>query len=115
MMIKHAENPVREVPPKSLMDAMEVFVGEGFKNGWLKSTAGLSGTAQGLLIQSKGGKLTLKDGPFTEAKEIVGGFAIVETKTKEEAVAIATQFMELHRVHWPEFECVSEVRVMEEF
>jgi hypothetical protein len=110
MMIKHAESPTPVQPPQALMDAMEKFVGEGFQKGWLKETAGLKRTSEGLRIQSKGGKLTTIDGPFTEAKEVVGGFAIVETATKEEGLEIARQFMELHRIHIPDFECVSEVR-----
>ena len=54
--------------------------------------------------------LTTTDGPFTETKEIVGGFAIVETAIPEDALAVAQQFMELHRLHIPDFECESEVR-----
>jgi len=114
MFIKHAENSHPVVPPKPLMDAMEKFVGEGFKAGWLKETAGLKGTAESTRIRSKGGKLTMTDGPFTEAKEVVGGYAIVETKTKDEAREVARRFMELHQIHWPEFECESEVRPIEE-
>jgi hypothetical protein len=110
MMIKHVEQPKPFQPPKSLMDAMEVFMGEGFKDGWLKETAGLKPTSAGQRIRSKGGKLSFTDGPFTEAKEIVGGFAIVETKTREEGLDIARRFMELHRIHIPDFECESEVR-----
>ena len=113
MMIKHAEQTQPFQPPPSLMDAMGEFVSEGFTKGWLKDTAGLTPTRDGLRISSKGGKLTTTDGPFTEAKEIVGGYAIVETKTREEAIEIAQRFMELHRIHIPEFECVSEVRPAE--
>jgi hypothetical protein len=114
MFIKHAENPQLVAPPKPLMDEMESFVGEGFKAGWLKETAGLKSTAESVRIRSKGGKLTVTDGPFTETKEIVGGYAIVEVKSKDEARHIAHRFMELHRLHWPEFECESEVRPIEE-
>jgi hypothetical protein len=96
------------------MDAMETFVGEGFKKGWLKETAGLKPPSESLHIRSKGGKLTFTDGPFAEAKEMVGGYAIVEVKSKDEARGIAERFMELHRIHWPEFECESEVRQIEE-
>jgi len=110
MMIKHAEPAQPFHPPKSLMDAMGEFVAEGFAKGWLKETSGLKPTSQGTRIRSKGGKLTLTDGPFTEAKEVIGGFAIVETATREEAMALANRFMELHRIHIPEFECESEVR-----
>jgi len=114
MMIKHAEQTQPFQPPDSLNDAMGKFVTEGFTNGWLKDTAGLTPTREGRRIRSKGGKLTVTDGPFTEAKEIVGGYAIVETPTKAEALEIAHRFMELHRVHIPDFECESEVRPAED-
>jgi hypothetical protein len=114
MFIKHPEMPYPVTPPQPLMAAMGAFVGEGFKTGWLKETGGLKGTAESVRIRSKGGKLTTTDGPFAEAKEIVGGYAIVETKTKKEALDVAERFMELHRLHWPELECESEVRQIEE-
>jgi hypothetical protein len=60
-----------------------------------------------------GGRLKVTDGPFTEAKEVVGGYALVEVASKEEALKIAQEFMELHRVHWPAFEGESEVRPLE--
>ena len=110
MFIKHAEHSHPVAPPKPLMDAMETFVGEGFKSGWLKETAGLKSTAESVRIRSKGGALTVTDGPFAESKEVVGGYAIAEVKSKDEALDIARRFMELHRVHWPGFECESEVR-----
>jgi hypothetical protein len=115
MFIKHAETNPRQQPPKGLMDAMEKFVGDSFAKGILKDTGGLVPAHASTYIQSKGGKVTVKDGPFAESKEVVGGYAMVETKTREEALELARQFMELHRVHWPEFECVSEVRQVEEF
>ena len=114
MMIKHTEPAQPFQPPKTLMDAMGEFVTEGFAKGWLKETAGLKPTAKGTRIRSKGGKLTVTDGPFTEAKEVIGGFAIVETSTREEAMAVANRFMELHRIHIPDFECESEVRPFDE-
>ena len=114
MLIKHAEQPSSTPIPQGLNDAMGEFVGEGFKQGWLKDTAGLKGTGDGFRIRSKGGKLTETDGPFTEAKEIVGGFAMVEAKSKEAARELARRFMELHRIHWPSFECECEVRPLEE-
>jgi len=110
MMIKHAEQAEPFQPPQSLMDAMGEFVTEGFTRGWLKETSGLKPTSRGRRIRSKGGKLTVTDGPFTEAKEIIGGFAIVETATHEEAMDVANRFMELHCTHIPDFECESELR-----
>ena len=114
MMIKHAEQAPGIQPPQSLMDAMGAFVGEGFAKGWLKDTAGLKPTRDAVRIRQKNGKLTTTDGPFTETKEIVGGYAIVETKTREEAMEITQRFMELHRIHIPDFECESEVRPAED-
>lgn len=114
MMIKHAELTQPFQPPQSLNDAMGAFVTEGFTKGWLKDTAGLKPTREGVRIRQKGGKLKVTDGPFTEAKEIIGGYAIVETNTRAEALEIANRFMEMHRVHIPDFECESEVRPCDE-
>jgi len=114
MFIKHAETATPVQPPKGLMDAMGGFVAEGFEKGWLKETGGLKGSSESRRIRSKSGKLTVTDGPFAETKEVVGGYAIVETKTKDEAREIGRRFMELHQIHWPEFECESEIRQIEE-
>ena len=115
MMIKHAEGAPGLEHPQGLYEAMGKFVEESFKSGILKDTAGLKRTEHGYRITSKGGKLTRTDGPFTESKEVVGGYAIVETKTQAEADALAQQFMELHRTHVPDFECQCEVRPLEDF
>jgi len=114
MFIKHAETVKPTQPPKALMDAMAEFVGRMFAGGVLKDTGGLKPTSQAYRIRSSGGKLQVIDGPFAETKEVIGGYALVETKSKEEADAVAREFMELHRVHWPEFECESEVRPVED-
>lgn len=115
MFIKHDESLRNQQIPPALNDAMGVFVTRCFADGTLKDTAGLQPTAKGKRLRLKGGKLKVTDGPFTESKEVIGGYAIVETKTYDEAMRIATEFMELHRVHWPEFEGESEVRPMEEY
>ena len=114
MLIKHSERYRVESVPQGLMDAMGKFVEQGFKSGVLKDTAGLKGTAEGHRVRLSGGKLKVSDGPFTEAKEVVGGYAFVETKSKEEALEVARDFMELHRKHWPEFEGECEVRPLED-
>jgi hypothetical protein len=114
MFIKHQEASRDLKIPKALNDAMGEFVTRCFANGSLKDTNGLQPTSNGKRIRSKGGKLETSDGPFTESKEVVGGYAIVEAKTYEEAMKVATEFMELHAIHWPEFECESEIRPMEE-
>jgi hypothetical protein len=94
---------------------MGQFVEESLKGGILKDTAGLKRSEHGYRIKSKGGKLTRTDGPVTESKELVGGYAIVETSTQAEADGLAQRFMELHRVHVPDFEFECEVRPLEEF
>ena len=115
MMIKSDERYRSQPIPQALLDAMGPFVAEGFKNGTLISTGGLKPSSEGHKIRLSGGKMRVSDGPFTESKEIIGGYAIMEFKTKEEALESAKAFMELHRVHWPEFECESEIRPMEDY
>ena len=61
-------------------------------------------------MRVSGGKLNVIDGPFTEAKEVVGGYAQFELKSKQEAIDGAVRFMELHRKHWPGWEGEAEVR-----
>jgi hypothetical protein len=114
MFIRMSEKYRDQAPPQALMEAMGGFVGKYMKNGMVKDTAGLKPSKDGYRIRLTGGKLKVTDGPFTESKEVIGGYAIVETKTKEEAKAVAREFMELHRVHWPELECESEVRQLDE-
>jgi hypothetical protein len=114
MLIKHSESYRTDPIPQALMDAMGEFVTESFNSGILKDTAGLRPTADGFRVRLRGGKLGVTDGPFTETKEVIGGYAIVDVASREEALKVARQFMELHRVHWPSFEGESEVRPLED-
>ena len=115
MMIKHSETHRSEQIPQALMDAMGEFVGEGMKRGILKDTAGLKPTSEGFRVRLSKGQLKVSDGPFTEAKEVIGGYALVELPSKADALEMARQFMDLHRVHWPGFEGESEVRPLEDY
>jgi hypothetical protein len=94
------------------MDAMGKFVQESLANGSLVDTGGLLPSKDGFRLRLAGGKLTVTDGPFTESKEIIGGWAIIKADSKAEAVRFTTQFMELHHKYWPEFEGESELRPM---
>jgi hypothetical protein len=114
MLIKHSESHRSEPIPQALMDAMGEFVTESFKSGVLKDTAGLKPTADGFRVRLSKKQLKVTDGPFTESKEVVGGYAIAEIASREEAEKFATRFMELHRVHWPAFEGECEVRPLED-
>ena len=110
MIVKTADGS--GFPPKELMDAIVKIREEAIKTGEMINDGGLAPTAAGARVRLSGGKLTVTDGPFTEAKEVVGGFAIFELKSKEEAVDRASRFMELHKQHWPGWEGVLEVRPM---
>jgi hypothetical protein len=99
-------------PPMELMDAIGKLGDEATKAGKMVSMGGLRPTSQGFQIALKKGKLITTDGPFTEAKEVIGGFTIMELASKEEAIAEAEKFMELHRKLWQKWEGVTEVRPM---
>ena len=110
MIVKHAEK--QGPPPKALMDAIAGLVEEEANAGTMLGSGGLGPTEQGARVRLSGGKVTVTDGPFTETKEIVGGYAQFELKSKEEAVKSAVRFMELHKKHWPGWEGETEVRQM---
>ena len=110
--IRHAESFREAGPPQALMTAMGEFVQRSAKSGVLIDTGGLLPSKDGARVRLTKGRITVIDGPFTESKEIIGGWAILKTETRAEAIQIAREFMELHRKHWPEFEGESEVRPM---
>ena len=108
MFVKHAEN--QGPPPKELVDAMAILTEEVVQNRTMLGGGGLAPTAQSNRVRLSGGKITVTDGPFTEAKEVVGGYAQFELQSKQEAIDSAVRFMELHRKHWPQFEGETEIR-----
>ena len=110
--IKHSESFRAAPPPAGLMEAMGVFIQKSLKDGTLVETGGLLPTKDGFRVRLSKGRLSVTDGPFTESKEVIGGWAILKADSKAEAIRIANEFMELHRVHWPGFEGESEVRPM---
>jgi hypothetical protein len=110
--IRHPESYRDSPPPAELMEAMGKFVQKSFQEGTLVDTGGLLPSIDGVRVRLADGKITVTDGPFTESKEVIGGWAILKTESKAEAIRIATEFMELHRKHWPGFEGESEVRPM---
>lgn len=83
----------RTVPPsQEEMTRMGKLIEEGMKAGWLLGTEGCLPSALGARVRRSGGNVTVTDGPFTEAKELVGGFAILKANSKEEAVQLAKDF-----------------------
>ena len=99
-------------PPDSrLMTAIGKLSEEAAKSGVLIGTGGLAPSAMGAKVRLSGGKVTVTDGPFTEAREIVGGYAIIEVSSKEEAIAFSKRFWQLHaEVMGPSYEGGGEIR-----
>jgi hypothetical protein len=112
--IRCSESYRQSPPPAALNEAMRAFVEKAFKDGSLVDTGGLLPSKDGLRVRLANGKIIVTDGPFTETKEVIGGWAILQG-TRAEVVRVATEFMELHRNHWPGFEGESEVRPIEEY
>lgn len=79
-----------------LMEAVGTLAEELMKAGLMLDTAGLLPTALGARVQVARGEMTVKDGPFAEAKEIIGGYAILQVRSKEEAIELGKRFMQLH-------------------
>ena len=80
--------------------------------GVLLALDGLHSQSEGIRVEFASGKRTVTDGPFTEAKEMIGGYWLIDVKSKEEAVQSAVKFMELHKQYWPGWEGETEVRQM---
>jgi hypothetical protein len=97
-------------PPRALTDAIAQAGAEGFANGTLLDTGGISTIQAGGRAKLAGGKLTITDGPFIEAKELVGGFAIQNFSSREQALESARWMLDLHKEHWPEWEGEIEIR-----
>ena len=86
----------RNTPPSAEeMAAMGKLIEQGFKAGWLVSTEGCLPSALGARVRRSSGKISVTDGPFTESKELVGGFAILRANSKEEAIQLAKDFLKL--------------------
>ena len=85
----------RNTPPSpEEMANMGKLIEEGMKAGWLVATEGCLPSALGARVSVSNGKFTVTDGPFTEAKEVVGGFAILKADSKEEAIQLAKHFLQ---------------------
>lgn len=90
------KTPERNAPPTAEeMASMGKIVEEGFKAGWLLATEGCLPSSLGARVRRSGDKLSVTDGPFTEAKELVGGFAILKANSKEEAIRLAKDFLKV--------------------
>ena len=97
-------------PTPELMAAVKRLADREIKAGRLLDTGGLMPLATGAQVCITDGQLSVVDGPFAEAKEVIGGYAIFELPGKKEALAAAKEFMQLHRDLMPGWEGVCELR-----
>jgi hypothetical protein len=97
-------------PPQALFDAMDAYIGERAANGVFLDGGGLYGTEDAVNFVVRDGAVSRVDGPYAEAKEVVGGWAIMEYADLAEAAEDQAKFAELHAKHWPEVTVISTLR-----
>jgi len=102
-------------PTIALMMAIGELGKQSAAAGVLVETGGLLPTATGAVVRLENDAISVVDGPFSESKEVVGGYAIYRTKSKAEAIEWTRRFMELHRIHWPGWTGEVEIRQVMEF
>jgi len=96
--------------PPALFEAMAEYAAEGARNGTLVDQGGLLPSASGAIVSLVDGSIKAVDGPFTEAKELIGGYAVLEVRSKAEAVELTKRLMQIHKDHWPGWEGSCELR-----
>jgi hypothetical protein len=102
----------QSAPTPALLEAMGKLTEREIRAGRMIDNAGLMPAAMGARVSLSAGKLRVLDGPFAEAKEVIGGYAILELRNRDEAVASATEFMQLHKDLMPGWEGTCEVRAV---
>ena len=108
-MIRVDENG-GNTPSEQLMKDMGELIEQLTREGKLIRTAGLRPTAEGVRVRLRDGKLSTVDGPFTETKEVISGFAILEAGSRQEAIELTERFLMIHGKEW-DIEC--EVRQLD--
>ena len=116
-MIKADKNYEAGAPPDPRrMAAIGELTEEMIKAGVVLATEGLLPSSKGARLRLSGGKLTVTDGPFAEAKELIGGFAILRAKSKQEAIELGSRFLRLHeQILGPTWEGECEIRQLADF
>jgi len=105
------QNAPAEANGPEFDERMGALFEEITKAGVMLDTAGLAPTSEGTRVTWSGGKLRYTDGPFTESKEVIGGYAIMQCKDKAEALERAKRFLEIHPKQWA---VTCEVRQIDE-
>ncbi|WP_263169567.1 YciI family protein [Streptomyces sp. SCSIO ZS0520] len=94
------KNAPAEGPSEEMMERMNALLEEITKAGVMLDTAGLAPTAEGVRVRWEGGRISVTDGPFTETKEVIGGYALSQCKDMAEAVEWSKRFLKVHDDHW---------------
>jgi hypothetical protein len=102
------------MPPQALFDAMDTYIGEQAAKGVFLDGGGLFGTEDAVNFVVRDGEVSRVDGPYAEAKEVVGGWSLLKYDSREEAVEAQREFAELHAKHWPEATVVATLRQIAE-
>jgi hypothetical protein len=95
-------------PPPALMEAIGALTADGFRDGYLLDAGGLAPDA--IVVRVRAGKVDVTDGPFSEAKEVVGGYSMVDARSRDEATELGRRMMAAHAEHWPGWEGELEIR-----
>jgi hypothetical protein len=94
-LMTYLQTPRSAPPTPEHMAAIAKFSQEMAAAGVLLMTGGLQRPTKGTQLKYAGGKFTATDGPFAETKEVIDGFALVQTKSREEAIELARRFMSI--------------------
>ncbi|CAM3984491.1 YciI family protein [Tsukamurella strandjordii] len=109
-LVRMEEGAAVGTPPQALFDAMDAYIGEQAAKGVFLDGGGLYGTEDAVNFVVRQGEVTRVDGPYAEAKEVVGGWALLQYDTVEEAIAGQQDFADLHAKYWPEVSMVATLR-----
>jgi hypothetical protein len=95
LCIYKPSKPEGAPPSPEMMTTMGKLIEDGFKSGWLLATEGCLPSSLGARVRRTGGDITVTDGPFTESKEIIGGFALIRASSKQEAIELTKRFLDV--------------------
>jgi hypothetical protein len=109
-MVMLSMSPEVGPPPPALTQTMAEAMREAFASGLMIDAGGLMPMADSTQFTLRGGALERIDGPYAEAKEVVGGYAVLDVRSHEEAVEGARRMMVIHQQHWPGWEGSAQVR-----
>jgi hypothetical protein len=99
-------------PPRELNEAMGREMGEALASGVMLDAGVLAPAARSTELRVAGGQLSVTDGPYAEAREVVGGYSIVQADSDEQAVTLARRVAEIHQEFWPGWQGSVEVRAI---